>query len=75
MLAGILITFSDISSLMYHGGMVFNDFSVLYSNGFDIMELFLMPSGPQCRVLSLLLSAVKIDRDDHKVSTSTKYFK
>nr|XP_054764714.1 uncharacterized protein LOC129271365 [Lytechinus pictus] len=33
---------------------------------FDSLDLFLMSEDHQCRVLSLLLSAVKADRDDHQ---------
>eukprot|EP00057_Strongylocentrotus_purpuratus_P002337 XP_003724322.1 PREDICTED: uncharacterized protein LOC580904 isoform X2 [Strongylocentrotus purpuratus] len=33
---------------------------------FDSLDLLLMTQNHQCRVLSLLLSAVKVDRDDHQ---------
>ncbi|XP_072173194.1 uncharacterized protein [Diadema setosum] len=33
---------------------------------FDTLDLFAMAEVHRCRILSLLLSAVKVDRDDHK---------
>ena len=34
----------------------------------DTMDLFMLPRDIKCRVLSLLLGAVKIERDQHIVS-------
>lgn len=43
------------------------DYSLYYSSPFrrhlDIMDLFLLPKTVRCLVVSLLLSAVKVDKD------------
>ena len=40
----------------------------LVSRNVDTMDLFMLPRDVRCRVLSLLLGAVKIERDQHIVS-------
>ena len=42
---------------------------LLFYRNVDTMDLFMLPRDIRCRVLSLLLGAVKIERDQHIVRT------
>ena len=46
---------------------------LLYSRNVDTMDLFMLPRDIRCRVLSLLLGAVKIERDQHIVRDSVLF--
>ena len=45
-----------------------NNHCSLFSRNVDTMDLFMLPRDIRCRVLSLLLGAVKIERDQYIVS-------
>lgn len=47
----------------------------LFSRNVDTMDLFMLPRDIRCRVLSLLLGAVKIERDQYMVSEAALYIK
>lgn len=43
-------------------------FSILFFRNVDTMDVFMLPRDVRCRLISLLLGAVKIERDQHIVS-------
>ena len=42
--------------------------TIIVFQNVDTMELFMLPRDIRCRMISLLLGAVKIERDQHIVS-------
>ena len=47
---------------------IFHLFSILFFRNVDTMDVFMLPRDVRCRLISLLLGAVKIERDQHIVS-------
>lgn len=45
-------------------------FSILFFRNVDTMDVFMLPRDVRCRLISLLLGAVKIERDQHIVSVT-----